>query len=235
MDIEEQKHGRRVFLKTAGVIGTVAAANAEAISAAADGEKSVGDASKGLEYVDGILSMTRTLLSENSGRIAAAADICVVAAASGKRIYYTVRGHNEPYCILENRPGKPAFLLPTEREIDYSAFGRGDVLITERTNYCAPAKERGVRLIGILMPFQPQKTQGQGIVHIEYPGPWMEDICDVCIWDGTPYTVGTMSFDQLPIKAVPAHGAMDGIILNLILAGTIDRLTARGVEVHVAK
>jgi hypothetical protein len=114
-------------------------------------------------------------------------------------------------------------------------FEPDDVLITERTNYCAPAKERGVRLIGILMPFQPQKTQGQGIVHIDYPGSWMEEICDVCIWDRTPYTVGTMNFDQLPFKAVPAHGATDGIILNLILAGTIDRLTARGITVKAER
>lgn len=225
--------GRRTFLKTAAMTGVLAGAGTGRSEARIFGGKESRRTDRGLEYVEMITDMVRDLLKESSGRIAAAAEICAGAVSGGKRVFYTVRGHNEPKCILEDRPGKPSFLLPTEKSLDYSLFQPGDVLITERTEFCAPARERGARIIGILMPFQPQKTQGQGIVHRDYEGPWMEDICEVCIWDRTPYTVGTMSFDQLPIKAVPAHGAMDGIILNLILAGTIDRLIARGIPVTV--
>ena len=82
------------------------------------------------------------------------------------------------------------------------------------------------------MPFQPQKHQGYGIVHTDFKGPYMDDICDVTIWDRTPYTVGILAFDQLPWKSCSAHGAMDGIILGLILAGTIDRLVERRVSVE---
>ncbi|MHB9027985.1 MAG: twin-arginine translocation signal domain-containing protein [Candidatus Latescibacterota bacterium] len=235
MDIEKhagkRQPARREFLKTAALAGAVSAVGDEASAAGKTSGGKRSEASKGLEYTGMVIGMVRDLLAESSERIAAAADICAGAVSSGKKVYYTVRGHNEPLCILENRPGKPAFLLPDWPEIDPETFEPGDALITERINFCAPAKERGVRLIGILMPFQPQKKQGQGIVHVDYPGPWMEEICDVCIWDRTPYTVGTMTFDQLPVKAVPAHGALDGIILNLILAGTIDRLTAKGIPV----
>lgn len=222
-------------LAAAGAVSAVSGAPSEAVPRASGARKRKSRAGtpKGLVYLDMITGMVDDLLAESGGDIDRAADVCAQAISSGKRLYYTVRGHNEPLCILENRTGKPAFLLPTENTIDPAIFSPGDVLITERTQHCAPAKERGVLLIGILMPFLAQKTQGQGIVYIDYQGPWMEDICDVCIWDRVPYTVGTMSFDQLPFKAVPAHGAMDGIILNLILAATVDRLLARGIAVTV--
>jgi len=229
---------RRLFLKSFAAAGVASAAGA--VSPASEtgarrrsGRNTPRGTTKGLSYLELLEGMVEDLLAESSRDIDTAADICAAAITSGESVFYTVRGHNEPRCILEDRPGKPAFLLPTETTIDPTVFSRGDVLITERTQYCAPARERGVRLIGILMPFQPQKTRGQGIVHIDYQGPWMEEICDVCIWDRTPYTVGAMSFDELPFKAVPAHGAMDGIILNLILAATVDRLLAKGIAVTV--
>ncbi len=228
----DKSGGRRAFLKTAALAGTLSGVGADAAEARAAGGKKAG-MGRGEEYVEMVIGMVRMLLEESSGQIDRAAHICAEAIASGKRVYYTVRGHNEPVCILENRPGKPSFLVSAGKAPDFSMLEPGDVLITERTEFCAPASERNVHLIGILMPFQPQKTQGQGIVHRDYQGPWMEDICEVCIWDRTPYTVGTMSFDQLPVKAVPAHGAMDGIILNLILAGTVDILVGKGIAVTV--
>jgi uncharacterized phosphosugar-binding protein len=239
MDTEKRKENcqpaRRKFLKTAALTGAASAVGAGAPAGGKAMRGRQSETSKGLAYTGMIIGMVRDLLAESSEQIAAAAEICAGAIASGKKAYYRVFGHNEPVCILENRPGKPSFLIPVKAEIDPAMFEPGDVFITERVNYCAEAKARGVRLIGILMPFVPQKTQGQGIVHVDYPGPWLEEICDVCIWDRTPYTVGTMAFDQLPFKAVPAHGAMDGIILNLILAGTIDRLAAKGIPVSVVR
>ena len=62
----------------------------------------------------------------------------------------------------------------------------------------------------------------------------MENICDVCIWDLTPYTVGVLDFDPLPWESVAAHCAMDGIIIGLILAATVDRLLAQGIPVESA-
>ncbi len=238
MDIEkiqrDRNTGRRTFLKAAAAAGAIALPGAAGTSKAKEKkEKRSAGESKGREYLDLVTGMVRDLLRESSGQIEDASNICAEAVLSGNTVYYTIRGHNEPLCILEKRPGKPSFLKPTEKNLDYTIFRKGDALITERSNFCAGAKERGVRLIGILMPFQPQKTQGQGIVNVGYEGPWMEDICDVCIWDRVPYTVGTMSFDQLPFKAVPAHGAMDGIILNLILAGAVDKLRAKGYPLTV--
>jgi uncharacterized phosphosugar-binding protein len=236
MDTEENimNHGagRRSFLKSAAIAGAAVLPSA-AVSSEGKGmpSKQSSNPSKGREYLDMFAGMVRDLLKESSENIEIASAICAETILSGKKVYYTVRGHNEPLCILEKRAGKPSFLIPTEQNIDYSIFQKDDALITERSNFCAGAKEKGVRLIGILMPFQPQKTQGQGIVHEGYPGPWMEEICEVCIWDRVPYTVGTMPFEQLPFKAVPAHGAMDGIILNLILAGTIDKLLEKGYTV----
>jgi hypothetical protein len=227
---------RRTFLASiaaAGAVSAQSAAEAAGSPSPSRRRKSGGKESKGLAYLEMIIGMTEDLLAESAPDIDRAGAICAEAVKAGKKLFYTVRGHNEPLCILENRPGKPAFLLPTEQTIDPAIFSPGDVLITERTQYCAPAKERGVKLVGILMPFLPQKKQGQGIVHIDYAGPWMEEICDVCIWDRVPYTVGTMCFDQLPFKAVPAHGAMDGIILSLILASAVDRLLEGGVTVTV--
>jgi len=220
--------GRRGFLRTVALAG---AAGGTGFASVPGSGAAVGP-SKGLDYIDMIERMTRDLMRESGSDIERAADICAEAVASGKKVWYSVRGHNEPICIFENRPGKPSFLSATEKTVNVAAFGSGDALITERTEWCMPAKERGVRLIGILMPFQPQKTRGQGIVHIDYAGPWMEEVCDVCIWDRVPYTVGTMSFDYLPFHAVPAHGAMDGIAMGLVLAATADRLVARGIAVR---
>ena len=49
------------------------------------------------------------------------------------------------------------------------------------------------------------------------------------------FTVGIMDFDLMPWKSVSAHGAMDGIILGLILAKTIDKLLEKGVKVETAE
>ena len=222
--------GRRGFLAAAVLTGVAGVSASNATSAEAAGKPS-----KGLEYVDMIERMMRDLLRESGADIGRAADLCAGALLAGKKVYYTIRGHNEPVGIWERNPGKPAFLTASEKTVNVAALGPGDVLISERTEWCAPAKERGAALIGILMPFQPQKTRGRGIVHPDYLGPWMEDICDVSIWDRVPYTVGTMAFAELPFKAVPAHGAMDGFVLGLILAATADRLIARGNEVEEAR
>lgn len=223
---------RRKFLKVAALTGAATAIPLETVITGNVEAAQVSKSQKGLEYALMIKGMVQNLLAQDSAKIAQAGDICAEALASGKKVYYNTTGHNEPQCIMEKRAGKPAFLFPIYGNVDYTIFQPGDVFITERTNFCAPAKEKGVKLIGILMPFQPQKKQGQGIVYIDNQGPWMEEICDVCIWDRVPYTIGTMSFDQLPFKAVPAHGAMDGIILNLILAATIDRLVKKGIPVE---
>lgn len=237
MDIEKNAGnrgtGRRAFLKSAALAGAVSLPSAALSSEGKElSAKRSSPFSKGREYLDMFDGMVHDLLKESSGKIDEAAGICAGAILSGKKVYYTVCGHNEPQYILEKRPGKPSFLFPLGKD---TILEKDDVLITERSNFCSGAKEKGARLIGILMPFQPQKIQGQGIVHEGYTGPWMEEICDVCIWDRVPYTVGTMSFDQLPFKAVPAHGAMDGIILNLILAGTIDKLLEKGYAVSAEK
>lgn len=221
---------RRTFLAAAALAG-VAAGTGPAGRAEAAPKK----ASRGLEYVDMIEGMVRGLLRESALDIGRAADICVEALTSGKKVYYTVRGHNEPVGIWERNRGKPSFLTASDKTLNVAGFNPGDVLITERTEWCAPSKERGVRLIGILMPFQPQKTRGREFIRPGYEGPWMEDICEVCIWDRAPFTVGTMSFDGIPFRGVPAHGAMDGITLGLILAASADRLIARGIEVEEAK
>ena len=220
--------GRRGFLRTAALAGAAGGAGLAGTPAEAE---AAARPSKGLDYIDMIDGMIRNLMKESAAEIDRAADICAEAVANGKKVYYSIRGHNEPICIFENRPGKPAFLTATGKTVDAALFSPGDVLIAERADFCAAAKERGARVIGILMPFQAQKTRGQGVVYPDYAGPWMEDICDVSIWDRVPYTVGTMSFDYLPHHAVPAHGAMDGIALGLILAATADRLLARGIEV----
>ncbi len=221
--------GRRGFLRTAALAG---AAGSTGFAGAAVEADAAQKSSKGLEYIDMIERMTRDLMTGSAAEIDRAADICTEAVIGGKKVYYSIRGHNEPICIFENRLGKPAFLTATGKTVDAALFSPGDVLIAERTDWCVAAKERGARIIGILMPFQQQKTRGQGVVYPDYTGPWMEDICDVSIWDRVPYTVGTMSFDYLPHHAVPAHGAMDGIALGLILAATADRLLARGIEVR---
>jgi hypothetical protein len=224
---------RRKFLKSAALTGAAASIPGQAVvMGKAEAAAQVSKPAKGLEYALMVKGMVQNLLAQDGAKIAQAGDISADALASGKKVYYNTTGHNEPQCIMEKRAGKPTFLIPIYGNVDYSIFQPGDVFITERTNFCAPAKEKGVKLIGILMPFQPQKKQGQGIVYIDYKGPWMEEICDVCIWDRVPYTIGTMTFDQLPFKAVPAHGAMDGIILNLILAATLDRLVKKGVSVE---
>ncbi|MFA6472063.1 MAG: hypothetical protein WCU00_08485 [Candidatus Latescibacterota bacterium] len=223
---------RRKFLKTAVLTGTAAAIPAQTVITGNVEAAQDSKPSKGLEYARMIRGMVQNLLAQDSSKIEQAGDLCAEALASGKKVYYNTTGHNEPQCIMEKRAGKPSFLIPLYGAIDYTIFKPGDVFITERINFCAPAKEKGVKLIGILMPFQAQKKQGQGIVYVDYKGPWMEEICDVCIWDRVPFTIGTMSFDQLPFKAVPAHGAMDGIILNLILAATIDRLVKKGIPVE---
>jgi uncharacterized phosphosugar-binding protein len=224
--------GRRKFLKSAALAGVAAAVPGQAVMGGNAEAALMQKTPKGLEYALMVKGMVQDLLAQDTPKILQAADLCAEALASGKKVYYNTTGHNEPQCIWEKRAGKPTFLIPIYGNVDYTIFQPGDIFITERTNFCAPAKEKGVKLIGILMPFQPQKKQGQGIVSIDYQGPWMEEICDVCIWDRTPYTVGTMSFDQLPFHAVPAHGAMDGIILNLILAATIDRLVKKGIPVE---
>lgn len=223
---------RRKFLKSAAIASAAVAVPGQAFISGSAEAASMQKTPKGLDYVLMVKGMVQDLLAQDDPKIAQAADLCAEALASGKKVYYNTTGHNEPQCIWEKRAGKPTFLLPIYGNVDYNIFQAGDAFITERTNFCAPAKEKGVKIIGILMPFQPQKKQGQGIVSIDYQGPWMEEICDVCIWDRVPYTIGTMSFEQLPFKAVPAHGAMDGIILNLILAATIDRLVKKGVPVE---
>ncbi len=221
--------GRRGFLRTAALAGAAGGTGLAAMPVEADAAQKP---SKGLDYIDMIDGMIRSLMRESAAEIDRSADICAEAIAAGERVYYSIRGHNEPICIFENRPGKPTFLTATGKTVDAALFSPGDVLIAERTDWCVAAKERGARVVGILMPFQQQKTRGQGIVYVDYAGPWMEDICDVCIWDRVPYTVGTMSFDYLPHHAAPAHGAMDGIALGLVLAATVDRLVARGIEVR---
>lgn len=186
---------------------------------------------KGLEYILTVRDFVRRILSEEQASLMHASDICAEAVANGNTLFYSIKGHNEPQCILETMPGKPGFLKALPQNDGHDKIAAGDVLITVRTNQCEPAKQKGARVIGIQMPFQPQKQQGQGIVYIDFDGPYMDDICDVTIWDRTPYTVGILAFDQLPWKSCSAHGAMDGIILGLILAGTIDRLVKRGIRV----
>jgi len=232
---------RRNFLKSAVIISGSAAVYPGCTPEGKPGKQLAGypdklpePLPKGLEYILKVRDMILRILEEDSEKIERAADICAEAVINGKKVYYSIRGHNEPQCILEVIPGKPSFLLPLVNPSDHDALSGGDVLITVRTNQCAPALEKGTRVIGILMPFQPQKTQGQGITNIGYDGPYMEDICDVCIWDRTPYTVGILDFDQLPWKSVAAHGALDGIILGLIGAGTVDRLLKKGITVKSA-
>ena len=230
---------RRDFLKTSaltgasvGIPGTAAAASAKSGSERYPDELPE-PLPKGLEYLFTFEKFVKDLRSESSEQIDRASKICAQAIESGKKIYYTIHGHSERQPIMERRPGKPTFLLPLKSDFNPEIYQEGDVLITVRTSNCRPALDRGAKVVGILMPFQPQKTQGQGIVHAEYDGEYMEDICDVCILDRVPYTVGFMKFDQLPIKAVPAHGAMDGLILGLILAGTTDILLSKGIKVEV--
>jgi hypothetical protein len=188
---------------------------------------------RGLEYILRVRGMVDDILTNEADAIGRAADICADAVAAGKKVYYTIMGHNAPQCILETKPGRPSFLRPLNvRQASIAdTIIEGDVLISVRTDQCTAAIEKGARTIGILMPFQPQKRQGQGIVYIDYTGPYMEDICDVCIWDRTPYTVGIMAFDQLPWHALSAHGATDGIILGLITAAATDRLLMKGITV----
>jgi len=189
---------------------------------------------KGLEYTLKLRDMVMDIVEEDTEKINRAADICAEAVASGKKVYYSILGHNSPQCILETKPGRPSFLIPVnsrKQSID-DIIKEGDVLITVRTGHCSTAIEKGAKAIGILMPFQQQKTQGQGVVYVDYKGSYMEDICDVCIWDRTPYTVGTMDFDLMPWKSVSAHGAMDGIILGFILSATVDRLLEKGIKVE---
>ena len=230
---------RRDFLKTSAFTGASVGIPGTTITACAKpGSRRYPDElpeplPKGLEYLLTFEKFVKNLKAESSEKIVRASEICARAVESGKKVYYTIHGHSERQPIMERRAGKPTFLLPLKRNFDPEIFQEGDVLITVRTSQCRPAINRGAKVIGILMPFQPQKTQGQGIVHTEYDGEYMEDICDVCIRDMVPYTVGIMKFDQLPIKAVPAHGAMDGLILGLILAGTIDILLSRGIKVEV--
>lgn len=230
---------RRDFLKSAAVTGSAVSLHGcnSAVKLKKAGEypaRLPEPLPKGLEYTLKLRDMVINILEEDTEKINRAADICAEAVASGKKVYYSILGHNSPQCILETKPGRPSFLIPLnpkkksiEKEIE-----EGDVLITVRTGHCSTAIKKGAKAIGILMPFQPQKTRGQGIVHIDYTGSYMEDISDVCIWDRTPFTVGIMDFDLMPWKSVSAHGAMDGIILGFILSATVDRLLEKGIKVE---
>ena len=192
---------------------------------------------KGLEYVLKVRDMVKLIIEEDFSKIQRAANICADTVASGNKVYYSILGHNAPQCILETKPGRPSFLLPLnpKKTSLEDTIKPGDVLISVRTDQCSLAIEMGAHAIGILMPFQPQKTQGQGFVYIDYEGPYMEDICDVCIWDRTPYTVGIIDFEQFPWKSLSAHGALDGMILGLIIAATTDILIERGIPIEPAK
>ncbi|MFC1606517.1 hypothetical protein ACFL47_00985 [Candidatus Latescibacterota bacterium] len=230
-----EKPTRRVFLTTAaatgsGAVMTGCTTDMKVREESAFPDKIPEPLPKGLEYALTVRNMAEHIIAEDTAKIDHAVDICTKAVTEGKTVYYTIRGHNEAQCILETMPGRPSFLTPLH-PWDSSVLKRGDVVISVRTNHCAEAIEHGAQAIGILMPFQPQKTQGQGIVHTSYDGPYMEDIADVCIWDRTPYTVGILDFDQLPWKSLSAHGALDGIILGLITAGTIDNLISLGIAV----
>ena len=225
------KH-RRDFMKSAACAGSLVALSG--CTSETKRGKSIGYADefpkplpKGLEYVLKVRDMVESL-KEDYEKFDRAADICVEAIVSGKKVYYSVYGHNESQCILETKPGRPSFLIPF---IGKEQIEEGDVLISQSTSQCVQAVEKGARVIGIIFAFTQTKFQGQGIVNPEYEGPYMEDICDVWFWHRTPFTVGIMDFDLMPWKSVPAHGAMDGIILGLILAKTIDKLLEKGVKV----
>ena len=228
---------RRYFLKSAAFTGSAAAVQ----GCSTETDKAANEANypeslpdplpKGLEYILKVRDMAKRAMEEDAGKIYRAAELCADAVSSGNKVYYTIRGHSEPRCILETMPGRPSFLTPLN-PWDKTALQEGDVVITVRTNHCIEAKERNAHAIGILMPFQPQKKQGQGIVHIDYDKPYMEDIADVCIWDRTPYTVGILDFEQLPWKSISAHGALDGMILGQIVAAAVDKLLEKGVLVE---
>ncbi len=227
---------RRTFLKTAAAGSAVVTGYGEARPADAPRRVDYPDElpkrlPKGLEYILTVRNMMRSVLAEERNALSRAADICAESVAAGRTVYYSDRGHNESQCILETMPGKPSFVKAAPDRAEQELVAQGDVIISVRTDQCIAAKERGVRVIGIQMPFQPQKRQGQGIANVTYTGPYMDDVCDVTIWDRTPYTIGILDFDQLPWKSCAAHGAMDGFILGMILAGTIDRLKARGIPV----
>ena len=230
---------RRHFLKSAAVTGsaaTVQGCTTEKDKAANEAnypENMPDPLPKGLEYILKVRDMAKRAMDEDAGKIDSAAELCAEAVSSGKRVYYTIRGHSEPKCILETMPGRPSFLTPLH-PWDKTALQEGDIVISVRTNHCIDAKEQGAHAIGILMPFQPQKKQGQGIVHIDYDKPYMEDIADVCIWDSTPYTVGILDFEQLPWKSISAHGALDGIILGQIIAAAVDKLLEKGIAVETS-
>jgi hypothetical protein len=232
-----KKSTRRTFMKSAAASGSSAAFQGCSTEIEqTDIQKRYPDnltepLPKGLEYILKVRNMAQRAMEEDAEKLNRAAELCSGAVVSGNAVYYTIRGHNEPQCILETMPGRPSFLTPLH-PWDKSVLNEGDVLITVRTNQCIEAKEKDLQVIGILMPFQPQKTQGLGIVHRDYDKPYMEDIADVCIWDRTPYTVGILDFDLLPWKSIAAHGALDGILLGQIAAGTIDKLLAKGIAVE---
>ena len=230
---------RRNFLKSAAVTGSAVSLHGctSAVKLKRGGKypaRLPEPLPKGLEYTLKLRDMVKNVLEEDTEKINRAADICAEAVVSGKKVYYSILGHNAPQCILETKPGRPSFLIPLnprKQSVD-EVIKEGDVLITVRTDQCSKAIEKGAHAIGILMPFQPQKTQGQGVVYVDYKDSYMEDISEVCIWDRTPFTVGIMDFDLMPWKSVSAHGAMDGIILGFILAGTIDRLLEKEIKVE---
>ena len=240
----EIKSNRRSCIRTAAADGTTAAlggCSANTGNENDEGRLRSGDQielpeslPKGLEYVLKVRTMLQDIKDNDAEKFARAADICAEAVAAGNKVYYSVYGHNEAQQILETKPGRPSFLIPVEqRKSDaLDMIGEGDVLISQNTGHCETVARKGAKTIGILYAFTPKKFQGQGIVHVGYQGPYMEDICDVWFWDRTPFTVGIMDFDLLPWKSVSAHGALDGFILGMLLSATVDRLLERGIPVN---
>ena len=234
----EYKSNRREFIKKSVVAGSALS------TAGCAGNMGIGKSlaeksfetskpiPKGLEYILKLRSMTDSVMSDDARKIERASLICAGALLNGGKVYYDDTGHGESQCILETIGGNPSFLKPLFGNESHKVITEKDVLISNRTAPCNDAHTKGAKTVGIIMAFEPKKFQGQGIVNRDFKGPYMEDICDVWIWDRTPFTIGILDFDLMPWKAIAAHGAMDGIILKLIAARTVDILLEKGYKVE---
>jgi len=156
---------RRNFMKSAACAGSLTtfsgctAAMKRDKSSEAYPDKLPEPLPKGLEYVLKVRDMVESL-KEDHEKFDRAADICVEAIVSGKKVYYSLYGHNEAQGILETKPGRPSFLIPyTGRE----QIEKGDVFFSQSTPQCIEVIEQGARVIGIIYAFTPKKFQGQGI------------------------------------------------------------------------